>query len=326
MRIPLLALVAILFFASLPASAATDGDAGSGGDAPDNFEDALPVALGTFEGSLPRLDHSDHFRYVLPAGIGVRIIVTPLEGEVALYTLKADGSIRSGTALSASPAEIRSVAYDGIVGLVVIAGQWPVAYRVEASQMMRDDIAIIALEVTERDALGLQRDVRVVVENQGAGHNGGSDERLSVTAVHADGSTRLVGWAGWWQVAPGETRELTISWDTAGELGDVQLVATMHHPRDEDQSDNVLAIRQTVLSEGEGTDLLNQRREIQAADARAFVTWYSFPSSTPGVPFVWGYAHVRSDAAYCRTEPTIGFGCGFPGLEPVYWALVDALP
>ena len=197
-------------------------DAGSGGDAPGDVSSALPLAPGSYQGTLAG-DDRDAYRFT---GARSQALLVEFGGQVGVASLldsngvHLDHSFFGGALAAATP-------YDGVIVLVLqpICGTCHAQYSFHASLIDIADVAVegIRLELTSTALGGADQTYHVQAEvvNRGRAASEPALVRARVSWVEGSGAdtSRHLGQVVAPALAPGESATVAYRWDATGQVG-----------------------------------------------------------------------------------------------------------
>lgn len=256
----------LLFLLPLSAAQApAQNDAGSGGDAPDTWDAAMPVAPGTHVGFLDDVngDRADWYSIHVPQGMALEWRVG-LSNDAYVYIYDANGNRLYGYNFWVWFGYGYSQTYTFLpptstihIGILEDWGDvnYDLALSVIDLPALSVDAIVLEPQGLEVDGVGslgmtVTQIAHVTVTNSGNAtatgtldllvhHQGGSRDR------HAD-SERIT-------LAAGETRTYELTWSAVGEVGDVEVEAVVDADQLEaDLSDNRASARAHVLVRNAG--------------------------------------------------------------------------
>ena len=255
----------------------------------------MPVSGTSFEGRLDDAagDSADWYLLTLPAGKGLEVSMTVTAGirSVLLYLLDENGAPfhRAPDGTLVAGYRIENWGGGGVLrfDLVQHPGRFHVGvvrdfFSNEGTYGFRfvpvdlADLALDALTVTpmqvDTDAgplpLSLARAVTVVVRNHGAAAATAKVEAWTTSPNDPTTPRRYLGSVSV-PLAPGESRTVTLTWSTLGQVGEADVHARASTRWESSLDDNRLSVRSSVLagSTGMGVDLLNNHADAFVASA-----------------------------------------------------------
>lgn len=233
-RMPLF-LVPLLL---LPPLAASDG---AGGDAGASRGTALPLAEGTWEGTMPAGDIYDWYVLDVPAGLSPEVtlqVTTPLDGyndHVYVDILAQSGQVVANGEVDAfittvvvqggkgpGPMHVRISAFTGYYD------PRPFNYTLTLAYVALPDVQVASLEdetlplaVLGQDVVPFTRHVTTLTLANGGDAPAYATGTLSARTI-TDGKTTVLGSYATELPAHG-TKTLTFTWDAVSRVGDVEL-------------------------------------------------------------------------------------------------------
>ena len=334
LRAPLtcMPVLALLLLAGLPPLAAATGqnDAGCGCDAPQTYGYALPVSVWTFQGALDPAggDSEDWFQVPVPAGRLIEVTLTPHAADHDLRVLSTNHDFFDIGWTRGERIEERVIAQTSGTGLYVgvsHGGGGASGYTVtlSLSDLALPDLRITRFEVAPEGVPGqTARDVTVTVENVG-----------TVAAVDApfevwteQGQAARLLHASLLSLAPGESRTVTVAWDTLGQVGNVTLYARAFN-LDAEPADNLAkTVAAVLVATPRGRDLLNHQTSFTFLGTHAFVNArYAQGRGTPyaglGVPAASSWVDLTltqggTVVVWTQQDTPVGTVWGYAGMRP----------
>jgi hypothetical protein len=249
----------------------TQNDGGSGRDAGRSFADAVTAVPGHVTGNvvLASGDAGDTFRLDVPAGMIVDLASVPSYTRL----VQADGTLVAQLAGYGQPSSWSGVS-DGKPLYVEVTRSG--AYGFDYAISWPADLAVSALSVHDVAPMvgdtaapaGTQREVTFHVANHGAGPTRLGN--LLVVATHEGVTSSRVVADRDLSLAAGQETDITLSWDTTGEVGNFTLVAGVTSQYENRTSDNAQSVATSVLAGGlpvGGFDALNLQARSASASA-----------------------------------------------------------
>lgn len=275
-----------------------------GGDAPDDWADAVTVAAGAYNGTLDAVDKQDWYRFVIPSGAALRLTLTVPNGPATgLNTTDDAGGRREVIEVGPQPgSNATTLSWTGTYArsgeaLRVGVQRWlgNVTYELVAEEVPLPDFAVTNLTVTPQPN-GTMRTLAFDVTNAGIAAGAGNVQ-TSVYTITDRQTTRIdeVPVA----LASGETRHVEVAWDAfaTGTVGRATVTARASVGQDANATNDAQTTAATGLFEQVGAGI--------TLGTTSYGCW--LPPRTPVVTLPVGACHNVSARP---AEWTLGAGGG----------------